>query len=161
MPFSNREHYPASSLQWRQNDRDSVPNHQPQNCLLNRVFMRRSKKPSQPSITGLGIHRWPAQRASSAVNNSIYWRHHVIRNTHQKDIIRGNRYTGLAIFQSHFDSCINELHRSCITIQGLYSLSGKTSYHQISWIWICHDSWQIHSCNVIWYIWGTCTTMNS
>ena len=34
------------SLQWRHNGRDSVWNHQPHDCLLNRLLRRRSKKTS-------------------------------------------------------------------------------------------------------------------
>ena len=52
----------AITLQWRHNGRDSVSNHQPHDCLLNRLFRRRSKKTPKPRITGLcvrGIHRWP------------------------------------------------------------------------------------------------------
>ena len=32
-----------NTLQWRHNDHDSVSNHQPHDCLLNRLFGRRSK----------------------------------------------------------------------------------------------------------------------
>ena len=31
------------SLRWRHNEHDSVSNHQPHDCLLNRLFERRSK----------------------------------------------------------------------------------------------------------------------
>ena len=43
------------------NERDSVSNHQPHDCLLNRLFRRRSKKTSKLRVTGLcaGNHRWP------------------------------------------------------------------------------------------------------
>ena len=41
------------SLQWRHNDHDGVSNHQPQGCLLNRLFGRRSKKTSKLRVTGL------------------------------------------------------------------------------------------------------------
>ena len=49
------------TLQWSHNDHDSVSNHQPHDCLLNRLFRRRSKKTSKLRVTGLcaGIHRWP------------------------------------------------------------------------------------------------------
>ena len=49
------------SLRWRHNGCDSVSNHQPHKCLLNRLFRRRSKKTSKLRVTGfvLGIHRWP------------------------------------------------------------------------------------------------------
>ena len=51
-----------SSLQWRHNDHDGVPNYQPHDCLLNRLFRHRWKKTSKLRVTGLcvrGIHRWP------------------------------------------------------------------------------------------------------
>ena len=72
----------SSSLRWRHNDRDSVSNHQPHECLLNRLFRRRSKKTSKLRVTGLcpgnspGTSEFPAQMASNAENVSIWWRHH-------------------------------------------------------------------------------------
>ena len=51
-------------------------------CLLNRLFGRRSKKTSKRRVTGLcegnspGTGEFPAQRASNAENVSIWWRHH-------------------------------------------------------------------------------------
>ena len=44
--------------QWRQNGRDSVSNHQPHDCLLNRLFRRRSKKTSKLRVTDLCADRW-------------------------------------------------------------------------------------------------------
>ena len=70
------------SLQWRHNGRDSVSNHQPHDCLLNRLFRRRLKKTSKLRVTGLcvgnppGTGEFPAQMASNAKNVSIWWRHH-------------------------------------------------------------------------------------
>ena len=51
----------AITLQWRHNGYDGVSNHQPHDCLLNRLFRRRSQKTSELRVTGLcvGIHRWP------------------------------------------------------------------------------------------------------
>ena len=72
-----------SSLQWRNNWRESVPNHQPHDRLLNCSFRRRSKKTSKPRVTGICEGNSPvtsefhSQRASYAVNVSISWRHHV------------------------------------------------------------------------------------
>ena len=43
----------GNSLRWRHNGRNSVSNHQPHDCLLNRLFRRRSKKTSKLRITGL------------------------------------------------------------------------------------------------------------
>ena len=49
-----RTHYPAqTTLQWRHNDHDSVSNHQPHGCLLNRLFGCISKNASKLRVTGL------------------------------------------------------------------------------------------------------------
>ena len=49
----------SESLQWRHNDHDSVSNHQPHGCLLNRLFRRRSKKTSKLRVTGLCVGNSP------------------------------------------------------------------------------------------------------
>ena len=41
------------TLLWRHNERDDVSNHQHHECLLKRLFMRRSKKTSKFRVTGL------------------------------------------------------------------------------------------------------------
>ena len=70
------------SLWWRHNERDSVSNHQPHDCLLNRLSKRRSKKISKFRVTGLcegnspETGEFPAQRASNAENVPMWWRHH-------------------------------------------------------------------------------------
>ena len=87
--FEGRHQWPADSsqrtsnaLQWRHNGCDGVSNHQPHDCLLNRLFWRRSKKTSKLRVTGLCegnspvTGEFPAQRASNAENISIWWRHH-------------------------------------------------------------------------------------
>ena len=73
---------PRQPLQWRHNERDGVSNHQPDDCLLNRLFGRRSKKTSKLRVTNLCAGNspvtgeFPAQRASNVENVSISWRHH-------------------------------------------------------------------------------------
>ena len=57
-------------LRWRHNWCDSVSNHQPHDCLLNRLFRRRWKKTSNLRVTGLceenspvnSPHKWPVTR---------------------------------------------------------------------------------------------------
>ena len=69
--------------QLRHNRRDGVSNHRRLDCLLDRLFSRRSKKTSKLRVTGLCegnspvTGEFPAQRASNAGNVSIWWRHHV------------------------------------------------------------------------------------
>ena len=56
-------------------------------CLLNRLFRRRSTKTSTLRVTGLcaanspGTGEFPAQMASNAENVSIWWRHHALRES--------------------------------------------------------------------------------
>ena len=54
------------ALSWRHNGRDGVSNHQPHDCLLNRLLGRRSKKTSKLRVTGLCVvnspHKWPVTR---------------------------------------------------------------------------------------------------
>ena len=75
------------ALRWRRNGCDSVSNHQPHDCLHNRLFGRRSKKTSKLRVTGLCVGNspatgeFPAQMASNAENVSIWWRHHGIMET--------------------------------------------------------------------------------
>ena len=70
------------SLQWHHNGHNSGSNHQPQDCLLNRLFRRRSKKTLKLRVTGLyvgnspGTGEVPAQMASNAEKVSIWWHHH-------------------------------------------------------------------------------------
>ena len=49
----------AVPLRWRHNERDSVSNHQPHDCLLNGLFRRRSKKTSKLRVTGLCVENSP------------------------------------------------------------------------------------------------------
>ena len=84
MSTENNSYISKASLQWRHNGRDSVSNHQPHDCWLNRLFRRRSSKISKLRVTGLcagnspGTGEFPAQMASYAENVSIWWRHHVM-----------------------------------------------------------------------------------
>ena len=69
----------------RRNGSDGVSNHQPHDCLLNRLFRHRSKKSSKLLVTGLcvgnspGTVEFPARRASYAENVSIWWPHHAMQ----------------------------------------------------------------------------------
>ena len=71
------------ALLWRHKGRDAVSNHQPHDCLLNRLIRSRSKKTSKLRVTGLRVGNspvtgeFPAQMASNAESVSIWWRHHI------------------------------------------------------------------------------------
>ena len=72
----------AVSPQWRQNERDGDSNHWHLDCMLNRLFRRRSKETSKLRVTGLCEGNPPvtggflSQRANNADNVSVWWRHH-------------------------------------------------------------------------------------
>ena len=92
------------SLRWRHNGRASVSNHQPHDCLLNRLFRRRSNKTSKLWVTSLcvgnspGTGEFPAQMASNAENVSIWWRHYGYFND-KFTVLYG--HSNQAIFQDH------------------------------------------------------------
>ena len=81
------------SLLWRHNELDVVSDHQPHDCLLNRLFSDRSKETSKFRVTDLcagnspGTGELPAQRASNAEDVSIWWRHHVMSKYRQTSCI--------------------------------------------------------------------------
>ena len=70
-----------NSLYWGHNGCDGVSNQQPQDCLLNRLFRRRSKKTSKLRVTGLCVgnspvadefsHKWPVTRKMFPFNDVI------------------------------------------------------------------------------------------
>ena len=80
--------YQPIAVRWRHNGCDSVSNHQPYYCLLNRLFRRWWKKTPKLRVTGLcagnspGTGEFPAQMASNAENVSISWRHHCTQIFH-------------------------------------------------------------------------------
>ena len=86
----------AITLHWRHNGRGGVSNHRPHDCLLNRLFRRRSKKTPKLRIIGLRAgnspvtDEFPAQRASEAENVSIWWRHHeLVKSVPQRLVWNG------------------------------------------------------------------------
>ena len=100
------------ALHWRHNDHVGVSNHQPRDCLLNRLFRRRTKKTSKLRVTGLCVgnslgpvnspHKGPVTRKMSPFDDvimgkpsrplftetTLFYGH---RNPHYKVYI-GNRY---------------------------------------------------------------------
>ena len=80
----SRSYSNITMTSWSDDDHDSVSNHQPHGCLLNRLFRQIKEKIKAPrhwplcgEFTGAG--EFPTQRASCAENVSIWWRHHEVR----------------------------------------------------------------------------------
>ena len=92
------------SLQWRHYGRDSVSNHQPRGCLLNRLTRCRSKKTSKLRVTGRCAGNSPetgefsAQRASNAENVSIWLRHHGVANRKRVRLVLDNMSSAIIVF---------------------------------------------------------------
>ena len=95
------------ALQWCHNERDSVSNHQPHDCLLKRLFRRRASRenikaprywPLWGEFTG---DRWiPPQRASKAENVSIWWRHNGVDFKAMSVMVTSPAMIPLAPYQS-------------------------------------------------------------
>ena len=76
-------HHVFQSLQWRHNEPDCVINHQPHDCLLNRLLRHRSKKTSKLRVTGLCVgnspgpvnspHKGPVTRKMFPFDDVFMW----------------------------------------------------------------------------------------
>ena len=85
------------TLQWRHNGCDSITNHQPNDCLLRRLFRPRSKKTSKLRITGLcagnspgpvnSLHKWPVIRKMFPFDDVIMIWSNFSHITHNRHII--------------------------------------------------------------------------
>ena len=70
------------ALQWRQNEREGVLDHQPNKCLRNRLFRHKLKKTSKLRVTGLCVGNlpvtriFPHKRPAKRENVSMWWRLH-------------------------------------------------------------------------------------
>ena len=109
-----------STLRWRHNERDSVSNHQPHHCLLNRLFGCRSKKTSKLRVTGLcvgkspGTGEFPTQMASNAENVSIWWRHHVFTKKTPSCGYKNPHHKPKTIWRPSFATSMSTRHLSCL-----------------------------------------------
>ena len=88
----NTVHVVRISLRWRHNVHRGVSYHRRLVCLFNRYFRLTSKKTSKPALLALCDENspvtggFPSQRASNAETDSIWWRHHVFKETPCYDI---------------------------------------------------------------------------
>ena len=99
----------TTALQWRHNGADGVTNHWRLDCLLGRLFRRRSKKTSKLRVTVLyeRIHRWPMD---SPHKGPVTWKMFPF-----DDIITDNIHTG-----------------PCFMPHGFYRLSATVSEEENS-----------------------------
>ena len=101
------------SLGYRHNGPDSVSNHQPDDCLFNRLFRRRSKNTSKLRVTGLCAGISPGTGYTETV--SIWWRHHVEGTSR---LWHGNQLCTLRSFVTYRQNLFNDqLLRICFWIR--------------------------------------------
>ena len=98
-------------IKWRHNEHHGVWNHQHLDCLLSSSFRRTSKKTSELRVTDFYPHKGPVTRKMFPLMTSSC------------EFSSFVRYVSLFKFPL---LCY-------IPIQGIYSLSGRTSYRKISW----------------------------
>ena len=121
--FSIKSNDAYLSLQWRQNERDSVSNHRRLDCLLIRSFRRRSKKISKLRVTGLCegnpqlIDAFPSQRASNVENVPIWWGLHVFKFCHSLHLSIEPCVNGIITWEKcqvqQFNRCRFLCHSKC------------------------------------------------
>ena len=150
------------TLRWRHTGHDSVSNHQPHNCLLNRLFRRRSKETSKFRVTGLcagnstGTGEFPAQMASYAENVSIWWRHHEFLMLTQHPLNPFQMY--------QYKSCIGQKWIDCCSrgkyVTILFVMIMKFCHNLSSLLVAPFDEtvWQLHATHIakwceIWSLW--------
>ena len=124
--------YEKYTLEWHHNGRDnSISNHQPHDCLFNRLCRHRSKKTSKLCITGLcagnspGTGEFPTQMASDAENVPIWWRYHAVfcfQMSHLRE--HGADVFNLGKNTEHFTATPHLLERSLFVRLWLYPMSG-------------------------------------
>ena len=136
-------HIPHKSFRWRHNGRDGVSYHQPHDCLLNRLFIRRSKKTSKLRVSGLFVGNSPgtggfsAQMVSNAEIVSISWRHHVMDVSIYQCLnfewtVLVKQVPG-SIIESNW--CLNKFSYSLENNSPPNYMSKLTNWIPISWPW--------------------------
>ena len=123
---SKQWHFFASH--WRHNERDVISNHQPHDCLLNRLFRRRPKKTQKAPRHWWSFHFMPLSCSYNWYAHTrqfVYWffvRFCVLRGEMRGDMMAGNQC------QCHK---YNVNHKICTRIS-LKHECRRTIHHNIS-----------------------------
>ena len=104
-------------LQWHKNGRDGVSKHQLHDCLLSRLFRRRSKNISKLRVTGLCVgnspmtdefpHKGPVTRKMFPFDDVIMWKLSIIGpmlGNHRSSV--ESPYKGLATRKAFWCHCV-------------------------------------------------------
>ena len=125
------------TLQWRHSGCNSLSNHQPHDCILNRLFRRRSKKTSKPRVTGLCAHKWPVTRKMFPFDDVIMASHHWLNETKRH--------------QWPVDSRTNRQNRQrkCSTLAHVTAcfLTAPSHYQNQRWLIISNVQWHSSESN--------------
>ena len=114
------------TLQWRHNGWDSVSNHQPHHCYPN-VYSDKDQRKHQSSSSLAfvwGINRgFPAQMASNAENDSIWWRRHDMSSYSPRERLIRVWYSDTSTHEHDNVIKLNHFPRCWPFVQGIHRLS--------------------------------------
>ena len=138
------------SLQWHYNECNSISNHQRLDCLLNRLFRRRSKKTWKLCVTGLCegnslvTGEFPSQRASNTENVSIWWCHH---DSWDSSSTCNLTHCSLVTPYSHIDLGQHWVKPQWAMIF-MYGTAQRMAYGMTSqWAWCALTHWSLEDLN--------------
>ena len=139
------------SFQWHHNGRDGVSNHRCLDCLLNRLFRRRSKKISKLCVTALCegnlpvTVEFPSQGASNAENVFIWWRYHDSDIPHGDGPWKVKSVISLCKRATYLGTCFyvfirtrDTIHNACLRLNAVTTYSGAFEIlkHDTDLAWI-------------------------
>ena len=155
------------ALQWRQNGRDGVSNHQPHDCLLNRLFGRRSNKTSKLRVPGLcagnspGTGEFPAQRSSNAkifpFDDVMMGVHDVLRYPGYGSVIASLEYPGIWFLHLFIDPypryliLIHNTHMRFVCFQMYCMMMSSETYWIYMWRTKVSGPWMSYHIHIITY----------
>ena len=135
-----------SALQWRHNERDCVSNHQPPDCLLNRLFRRRSKKTSKLCVTSLCVGNLPVNSPHKWPVTQFVWEQNGVSNKNSKNYKKSQflRWCDLDPLTHDHEKLINSGHYHYHCVYQIWKQSTQCflSYcvNHLCWGWPQHKT---------------------
>ena len=131
------------TLQWYHNGRDGVSNHQPHDCLLNRLSRCRSKKTSKLRITGLCAEKSPMTIMFSLI---CIWINDWVNNREAGDLRRHFAHCDI-IVMIMFN--ISHLHITTIKSREHDKLKNPSVRHPVDILASASfDTWSIYKADI-------------
>ena len=136
------------ALKWRHNGHDGVSNHQPHQCLLNRLFGHSSKKTSKLRVTGLCVwyspgpvnspHKWPVTRNMFPFDDVIMEHEYITVKSHRRHGFSNHRHLQhLFITLPNYKGTIKAPHHWPLTISEVASRTPQVPAIKKTFRW--HD----------------------